>query len=120
MYPLKTKSLIDTTPVIKKFFSTSGLHGFNKSALVLIMSDSDAAFRGDNRDEDLNFQKILSNHNAVLEPFILNNHHALGVIDIYTKNLKCVLSKEFLPVYYPKSLNNTIIHHTHSIGQYYT
>ena len=25
-YPLKTKSLIDTAPAIKKFFSTSGLH----------------------------------------------------------------------------------------------
>jgi hypothetical protein len=96
VYPLKTKSLIDTTPAIKKFFSTSGLHEFNSKALVIIMSDSDAAFRGDNRDENQKFQKILSNNNAVLEPVILNNHHALGVIDIFAKNLKRVLSKEFL------------------------
>jgi hypothetical protein len=40
----------------------------SKNALVIIMSDSDSAFRGDNRDEDQNFQKILSNNNAVLEP----------------------------------------------------
>jgi hypothetical protein len=60
------------------------------------MSDSDSAFRGDNRDEDQNFQKILSNNNAVLEPVKLNDHHALGVIDIFAKNLKRVLSKEFL------------------------
>ena len=92
-YPLKTKSLIDTTPAIKKFFSSSGLHEFNKNALVIIMSDSDSAFRG---DEDQNFQKILSNNNAVLEPVKLNDHHALGVIDIFAKNLKRVLSKEFL------------------------
>jgi hypothetical protein len=52
-------------PAIKKFFSTSGLHEFNKNALVIIMSDSDSAFRGDNCDEDQNFQKILSNNNAV-------------------------------------------------------
>ena len=51
---------------------------------------------GDNRDEDQNFQKILSNNNAVLEPVKLNDHHAMGVIDIFAKNLKRVLSKEFL------------------------
>jgi hypothetical protein len=60
------------------------------------MSDSDTAFRGDNRDDDQKFQKILSNNNAVLEPVKLNDHHALGVIDIFAKNLKRVLSKEFL------------------------
>jgi hypothetical protein len=57
-YPMKGKSLSDTTPAIKKVFSTSGLHEFNKSASVIIMSDSDSAFRGDNRDEDQNFQKF--------------------------------------------------------------
>ena len=95
-YAMKSKSLSDTTPAIKKFFSESGLHEFNKKALVIIMSDSDAAFKGDDRDEDQNFQKILSDNNAVLEPVKLNDHHALGVIDIFAKNLKRVLSKEFL------------------------
>ncbi len=38
----------------------------------------------------------MSNNNAVLEPVKLNHHHALGVIDIFAKNLKLVLSKEFL------------------------
>jgi hypothetical protein len=28
-----------------------------KKALIIIMSDSDAAFRGDSRDEDRKFQK---------------------------------------------------------------
>jgi hypothetical protein len=37
----------------------SGIHEFNKNALVIIMSDSDSAFRGDNRDEDQKFQKDL-------------------------------------------------------------
>ena len=60
------------------------------------MSDSDSAFKGDNRSEDQNFQKILSDNNAVLEPVKLNDHHALGVIDVFAKNLKRVLSKEFL------------------------
>ena len=32
-YPMKTKSLSDTTPAIKKFFNESGLHEFNKKSL---------------------------------------------------------------------------------------
>jgi len=95
-YPMKSKSLSDTTPAIKKFFSTSGLHEFNSKALVIIMSDSDSAFKGESRNEDQNFQKILSDNNAVLEPVKLNDHNALGVIDNFAKNLKRVLSKEFL------------------------
>jgi hypothetical protein len=38
----------------------------------------------------------LSNNNAVIGPVKLNDHHTLGVIDIFAKNLKRVLSKEFL------------------------
>ncbi len=30
---IKKKSLIDTTPAIKKFFSTFGLHEFNKKSI---------------------------------------------------------------------------------------
>jgi hypothetical protein len=95
-FPLKSKGLKDTTPAIKKFFNTSGLHEFNSEALVIIMSDSDSAFKGDNRNEEQNFQKVLSDNNAVLEPVKLNDHRALGVIDVFAKNLKRVLSKEFL------------------------
>ncbi len=63
--------------------------------MVIIVSDSDAAFRGENRDKDQKIQKILGNNNAVLEPVKLNDHHALGVIDIFAKKLKRVLSIEF-------------------------
>ena len=104
-YPMKTKSLSDTTPAIKKFFSSSGIHEFNKKALCIIMSDSDAAFKGSNRDEDQNFQKTLSNNNAVLEPVTLNDHHALGIIDNFAKTLKRILSKEFLDNKNTKWLN---------------
>jgi hypothetical protein len=83
------------------------------------MSDNDSALRGDNRDEDQNFKKLLSNNNAVLEPVKLNDHHALGVIDKIAKNLKLVLSKEVSEnkdtewvSILPKILNNTRTHHT--------
>ncbi len=39
-YPMKSKSLSDTAPAIKKVFSTSGIHEFNSKALVIIMSDT--------------------------------------------------------------------------------
>ena len=48
----KSKSSSDTTPAIKKFFSTSGLHEFNSKPLVIIMSDSDSAFKGNDRQEE--------------------------------------------------------------------
>jgi hypothetical protein len=63
--------------------------------LAFFMSDSDAAFTGDDRDEDQNFQKILSDNNAVLESVKLNDHRALGVIDVFAKKLKRVYQKNF-------------------------
>jgi len=95
-YPMHTKSLDDTVPAIRKFFKSSGIHQFNKDVLCIIMSDSDSAFKGGNRDEEQNFQKVLYDNNAVLESVKLNDHSALGIIDIFAKNLKRVLTKEFI------------------------
>jgi len=95
-YPMHTKSLEGTTPTIRKFFKSSGIHEYNKDVLCVIMSDSDSAFKGDNRDENQNFQKVLSDNNAVLESVKLNDHSALGIIDIFAKNLKRVMTKEFI------------------------
>jgi hypothetical protein len=38
----------------------------------------------------------LSDNNAALEPVKLNDHNALGIFDVFAKNLKRALSKEFL------------------------
>ncbi len=79
------------------FFSVVQVYmNLTKKALCIIMRDSDAAFKGTKRDEDQNFQKVLSNNNAVLEPVTLNDHHALGVIDVFAENQKRILSKEIL------------------------
>ena len=95
-YPMYTKSLEDTVPAIRKFFKSSGIHEFNKDVLCIVMSDSDGAFKGDDRAEEQNFQRVLTDNNAVLESVKLNDHSALGVIDIFAKNLKRVLTKEFI------------------------
>jgi hypothetical protein len=95
-YPMHTKSLEDTVPAIKKFFKSSGIHDFNKDVLCIIMSDSDSAFRGDDRSEEQNFQKVLYDNNAVMENVKLNDHSALGVIDVFAKNLKRIITKEFI------------------------
>ncbi len=63
---MKSKSLSDTTPGIKKFLSTSELHEFNSKTLIIIMSNSDSAFQGNNRSENHLFQKILCDNNAVI------------------------------------------------------
>ena len=81
---------------IEKLFNESGLHQFNIRALVIIRSDSDSAFQGENRNEEEIFQNILDDNNAVLEHVKLNDHLALGIIDAFAKQLKRILSKEFL------------------------
>ena len=95
-YPMHTKSLEDTTPAMRKFFKSSGIHDFNKDVLCIIMSDSDSAFRGDDRSEEQNFQKVLYDNNAVMENVKLNDHSALGVIDVFAKNLKRIITNEFI------------------------
>jgi hypothetical protein len=64
--------------------------------LVIIISDYDSAFKWNDRNKDQNFQKLLSDINAVLEPVKWNDHRALGVIDVFAKNLKRVLPKDVL------------------------
>ena len=60
------------------------------------MSDSDSAFKGDERVDEQNFQKVMSDNNAVLEQVKLNDHSALGVIDRFAKTLKIILTNEFI------------------------
>ena len=45
----------------------NGLHEINSKALVIILSDSDSAFKGDNRNEDKYSQKLLSDNYAALD-----------------------------------------------------
>jgi hypothetical protein len=54
---MKSESLSDTTPPSKTFIGSSGLPEFNRKALVIIMSDSDSAFKKNGRHKDQNFQK---------------------------------------------------------------
>ena len=95
-YPMKKKSLVDTTKALKTFFEDANIKSFNKDNLSVIMSDSDSAFKGDERVDEQNFQKVMTDNNAVLEQVKLNDHSALGVIDRFAKTLKIILTTEFI------------------------
>jgi hypothetical protein len=92
-YPMKRKTLKDITLAIKKFSEDAKI---KKDQFIVIMSDSDSAFKGENRNEEENFQKVLENNNTVLDRIKLNDHNALGIIDNFAKHLKRILSAEFI------------------------
>ena len=63
---------------------------YNKINPKVIMSDSESSFLS------YKFINFLESKNISLEPVILNNHHALGIIDRFCRTLKTRLTKLFL------------------------
>jgi ribosomal protein L21E len=63
---------------------------YNKINPKVIMSDSESAFLSSK------FINFLESKDINLEPVILNNHHALGIIDRFCRTLKTRLTKLFL------------------------
>ena len=54
------------------------------------MSDNDSTFINDK------FQQILYNNDIIHQPNLLNDHHALGLVDNFARNLKKTLTRIFL------------------------
>lgn len=63
---------------------------YNKINPKTIMSDSESAFLSSK------FINFLESKDIKLEPVVLNNHHALGIIDRFCRTLKSRLTKLFL------------------------
>ena len=63
---------------------------FNKINPSVIMSDSDSSFLG------RKFQAVLNKRNIRLDPVVLNNHRALGIIDRFARTLKSRFTKIFI------------------------
>jgi len=81
---MKSKSIDDTTHALKIILD------YNKINPSVIMSDSDSSFLG------AKFQELLREHNIQLDPVVINDHRALGIIDRFARTLKTRITKLFL------------------------
>jgi hypothetical protein len=81
---MKTKSMEETTNALKIILDSNKINPFT------LISDSDKAFLGKD------FQTLLKERNITLEPVIVDDHRALGVIDRFARTLKTRLTKLFL------------------------
>ena len=82
--PMKTKSIEDTTHALELILDTYKLEPID------IMSDSDSSFLGGK------FQNFLKKRDIELDPVVVNDHRALGIIDRFARTLKTRLTKLFL------------------------
>ena len=77
-YPMKNKTLEDTTQALKNFFNESDVKKY-KSNTSVFMSDSDSSFLdGSNQGDEKDFNKVMDDNDRILEPVKDQDHHALA------------------------------------------
>jgi len=81
---MKTKSIEDTCHALEIILD------FNQINPFCLMSDSDSSFLGEK------FQTLLKSRNIELDPVVVNDHRALGIIDRFARTLKTRFTKLFL------------------------
>ena len=95
-YPMKHKSLEDTTEALNKFFNEPHVKRYKKGISV-IMSDSDSAFLGGkDQGEARDFQKVLDKNDAIHDTVKIGDHSAPGCIDRFARTLKTVFTRIFI------------------------
>ena len=95
-YPMKHKSLEDTTAALKQFFDEPDVKKY-KTGFSVIVSDSDSAFLGGNdKGDDKDFQKVLTDNNCIHDTVPIGDHNALAIVDRWARTLKTILTKVFL------------------------
>jgi transposase InsO family protein len=99
---MKTKSTDDCYKALEHIISMA------PKAPDTITSDSDSAF------DASKFQTLLKSHNIFYTPVILNDHHALGIIDRFARTLKSIITKIFLRT----NTKNWIDHLSNIISRY--
>ncbi len=75
-YKMKNKDNVNVFDYFKKFITDSNL---KKYTPTILMSDHDSTFMSPQ------FQQILRDNDVIHQPNILNDHHALGLIDSFTR-----------------------------------
>ena len=86
-YKMKNKDNVNVFESFQKFMTDSNL---KKYTPTILMSDNDSTFINDK------FQQILNNNDIIHRPNILNDHHALGLIDSFARTLKITFTRIFL------------------------
>jgi len=81
---MKSKDINDTTHALQIILD------FNNIKPHIIMSDSDSSFLG------ATFQQLLEEREIQLDPVVVNDHRALGIIDRFARTLKTRITKLFL------------------------
>lgn len=86
-YKMKKKDNQNVQDSFKKFISDSNITEYTPS---ILMSDNDSTFI------NKSFHAILEKNNIIHQPNILDDHHALGLIDRLARTLKTILTRLFL------------------------
>ena len=86
-YKMKKKDNKNVQDSFKQFLSDSKI---NKYTPTILMSDNDSTFI------NKSFQEILEKNQIIHQPNIIDDHHALGLIDRFARTLKMILTRLFL------------------------
>jgi hypothetical protein len=86
-YKMKKKDNDNVQASFKKFMSDSNIKEYTPT---ILMSDNDSTFI------NKSFQQILEQNQIIHQPNILDDHHALGLIDRFARTLKMILTRLFL------------------------
>ena len=86
-YKMKKKDNKNVQDSFKKFISDSNIKEYTP---IILMSDNDSTFINES------FHEILEKNQIIHQPNILDDHHALGLIDRFARTLKMILTRLFL------------------------
>jgi hypothetical protein len=86
-YKMKKKDNKNVQDSFKQFLSDSKIKIYTPT---ILMSDNDSTFI------NKSFHEILEKNQIIHQPNILDDHHALGLIDRFARTLKMILTRLFL------------------------
>ena len=105
-YAMKKKDNDNVQESFQKFLDDSGIQS---NTPIILMSDNDATFISES------FQVILRENNIIHQPNIIDDHHALGLIDRFARTIKTIFTRLFLQ---PGNEGNWIDHIDKIVGNY--
>jgi len=86
-YAMKKKDNDNVQESFKKFLQQSGIQN---NTPTILMSDNDSTFI------NKSFQEILEKNKIIHQPNIIDDHHALGLIDRFARTIKTIFTRLFV------------------------